>query len=290
MANALDTLKEYGWRRILFTILVLIPLIIYAGLVQGWRNQIFLLSSWIGGIGVLPPEFLEIAHRLHEVAFAVVFWPVLIGLLIQLRWPKRYLSGIYLALIGLAAILFAFAITNYWDPAMILVFLGIPTVLATLLHPAGRELIEVFSVDRVNRVLLVLTIIAAVPLLAFAANQIGLQTGAIEPAHDHAGAGHDEEVHEAHIEFGHFTIVVGLIFGVIGVGLLASLQPPGANIAAWLAGLMVTVYALAGLLAPEAASNPGLLWNLAALVWAAVFIGAAQLLEDDVSSASPLGS
>lgn len=290
MVGVLETLKGYGWRRILFTILVLIPLLIYAGLVQGWRNQIFLVSSWIGGVGVLPPEFLEIAHRLHEVAFAVVFWPILVGLLIQLRWPKRYLAGIYMALIGLAAILLAFAVTNYWDPVMILVFLGVPTVLATVLHPAGRELIGVFSSARINRVLLVLTVIAAVPLLAFSANQIGLQTGAIEPAHDHAGAGHDEEVHEAHIEFGHFTIVVGLLLGVIGLGLLASLQPPGATIAAWVAGLMVAVYAMAGLLAPEAASNPGLLWNLAAVVWAVVFVGSARVLEGDDSVATPIGS
>lgn len=289
MAGALDTLQEYGWRRILFTILTLVPLAIYAGLAQGWRNQIFLITSWFGISGPLPPEFLEIGHRLHEVAFAVVFWPVLVGLLIQLRWPKRYLAGIYMALIGLVGLLLAFAVTNYWDPVMILVFLGVPTVLATLAHPAGRELLGVFNSDRVHRVLLVLTIVAAVPLLAFSANQIGLQTGAIEPSHDHAGGGHDEEVHEAHIEFGHFTIVVGLIFGVIGLGLLASLQPPGGTIAAWVAGLMVAVYALAGLLAPEAASNPGLLWNLAAIVWAVVFIGAAQVFDAGDQVGSPLG-
>lgn len=280
MSSLQETLADWGWRRIGFTILVLIPLFVYAGLVQGWRNQLFLITSWLGGVGVMPPEFLEIGHRLHEVAFAVVFWPLLIGLLAQLRSPSRHVAGQLMALVTLVGLLLAFAVTNYWDPAMILVFLGVPTVLAALLHPAGRGLVSSFSVERINRATLVLVVVAAVPLLAFTATQVGLQTGAIGPAHDHAGGGHDEEVHEQHVEFGHFTIVVGLVLGVIGVGVLASLQQPGWWVAAWITGLMVVTYGLAGLGAPEAASNPGLLWNLAAIIWGAGFIAVAEYTQD----------
>lgn len=284
MADVVDRLQELGARRIVFSIAALVPLLLWAVLLQGWRHNVFLVSSWIGGVGALPPEFLEIGHRLHEFAFALVFWPLVIGLLVQFRSPRRHVAGMLMAIVSLVALLLAFAVTNYWDPAMILVFLGVPTVLATLLHPAGRDLLSGISVDRVNRVTLALLVIAAVPLVAFAATQVGLQTGAIEPAHDHAGGGHDHEVHEEHVEFGHFTIVVGLVLGILGVGLLATLQQPGWWLAAWVAGAMSVVYGLASVAAPEASSNPGLLWAVAMIVWGVVFVAAAELTQDAEAS------
>src|SRR5262245_52058743 len=42
---------------------------------------------------------------------------------------------------------------------------GVLTLLATLLHPTGRDLFRSLSVSRLNRVMLALFIIAAVPLL-----------------------------------------------------------------------------------------------------------------------------
>jgi hypothetical protein len=277
MADLRAQVAGYGTRRIGFTFLVLVALGMYFGLVQGWRNNVFIVSSWFGGVGALPPEFLEFKHRLHEFAFALVFWPFLFGLLAQFRSPKRHVSGMLTALLTFVGLLLAFALTNYWNPVIILAFLGVPTVLAALAHPAGRELLESVRIDRVNPVLLGLTLVAAVPLLAFAVNQIGLQTGAIEPAAAHATA-EAQEIHEQHLEFGHFTLSTACSFLVIGTGLLSSLQQPGWRLTAWVAGLMVLVYAISGLLAPEATSNFGFLWNLGAIAWGAVFIGAAQVI------------
>jgi hypothetical protein len=280
MAAVRSVLSEWGTRRIAFTLVALVPLVVWAVLLQGWRNQIFLVTSWFGSAGVLPPEFLEIGHRLHEVAFAMITWPLVVGLLAQFRSPKRHVTGMWLALLMTASLLIAFVVTNFWAPAMILVFIGVPTVIATLLHPAGRKLVSRVSLDRVNRVTLALVIVAAVPLLAFAATQVGLQTGAIAPAHDHAGGGHAEEVHQQHIEFGHFTFTAAVIFAIIGAGLLASLQLPGWWVAAWLAGAMSAVYGLASVAAPEAASNPGLLWSVAMILWGVAFVAAAESTQD----------
>lgn len=273
-------IAEFGWRRIVFTILVLVPLAVYVGLFQMWRNQALLITSWFGGIGLLPPIFHEPAHRLHEFAAAIMMWPLLVGLLAQFRSPTRHVAGMLMALISLAGVLLAIALTGGWEVVFILVFLGVPTLLATLFHPAGRELLTSLSVARLNKVMFVLVLVAAMPMMAFAANQVGLQTGAIEPAHDHAGEGHDHEVHEQHVEHHHFMFVTAFILTVIGVGLLTSLQPPGWRLSAWVTGLMVLVYAVAGLLVPESSSNFGLLWNLAAIVWAGGFIGAAKMTED----------
>jgi MFS family permease len=277
MAELRAKVSDYGKRRIGFTVLILVALGVYLGLVQGWRNNVFIVSSWFGGVGALPPEFLEIKHRLHEFAFAMVFWPFLFGLLAQFRSPKRHVNGMFMALLPFVGLLLAFALTNFWDPVMILAFLGVPTALAAIAHPAGRELLDSVRIDRVNPVLLGLTLVAAVPLLAFAVNQIGLQTGAIEPAAAHATA-EAQEIHDQHLEFGHFTLVTAFTFIVIGTGLLSSLRQPGWRLTAWVAGLMVIVYAIGGLLAPEASSNFGFLWNLGAIAWGAVFIGAAHVI------------
>lgn len=278
MVDVVDRVTDAGARRVAFTVLVLVPLVVWAVLLQGWRNQVFLVTSWFGAAVVLPPEFLEIGHRLHEVAFATITWPLLVGLLAQFRSPRRHETGMWLALLMVASLLLAFAVTDFWKPAMILVFLGVPTVLATLLHPAGRDLVSGVSLDRVNRVTLALLVIAAVPLVAFAATQVGLQTGAIEQAHDHAG-GHAEEVHEQHVEFGHFAFTAAMVFVIIGAGLLGTLQLSGWWTATWLAGAMAVVYGVASIGAPEAASNPGLLWSIALIVWGVGFVAAAELTQ-----------
>lgn len=280
MADLRSGVAGYSWRRIVFTVLVLLPLLLYFGLFGFWRNQALLVTSWFGGVGLLPPIFHHPAHRLHEFAAAIMFWPLVIGLLSQLRSPTRHVAGMLMALVSIVGVLLAIAATGGWDLVPIIAFLGVPTLLATLVHPSGRDLLRSFSLDQLNKVTLVLLVIAAVPLLAFTANQVGLQTGAIEPAHDHAGAGHDEEVHAQHVEHHHFMFVVAFVLAVLGTALLASFQLPGWWLSAWVAGLMVVVYAIGGLGVPEAASNPGLLWNLAAIGWAVVFVGAAEYTQD----------
>jgi hypothetical protein len=69
--------------------------------------------------------------------------------------------------------------------------------------------------------MLALVIVAAVPLLAFAATSIGLQ----------------RTVGDDHAAMGHYGYMAAFSFTVIGVGLLASLRPVGWWLAAWVAGL-----------------------------------------------------
>lgn len=276
MTDRGSRLAGLGWRRIAFTILVLVPLVLYVGLFQFWRNQLLLVTSWFGGFGLLEPVFYEEAHRLHEFAVQLAFWPVLVGLLAQLRSPERHLTGMWAALLGIAAFAVAMVVSTFTAPLPIVAFLGVPTLLAALAHPAGRGLVTSFGLDGVDRVLLALVVVAAVPLLAFAGHQVALQSGATQLADAHEGATHDEEVHEAHMEFGHFMFVTAFVLVVLVTGLLSSLGGPGWWLGAWVVGAMVAGFALAGLLAPEAASNPGPAWNLAAVGWAVAFVGAAE--------------
>lgn len=282
MADIRATLTEYGKRRIAFTIVVLAVLAFF--LIQTWKAHVFLIAGWFeNGLGLYPTELgqdlLHVGHRLHEVALSLMAWPLLFGLVAQFRSPTRHVTGMLMAVFFFVAGLTAIALTGFWRLVIIVAVLGVPTLIAAVLHPAGRDLIASIDIDRVNRVLLALVVVAAVPLLAYAATQVGLQTGAIEPAsHDHAGGEH-EKIHEQHVEGGHFTRMVWFTFVLIGTGLLASFRQPGWWLGAWVVGLMAIIFGLSGVLAPEAASNPGLVWNLAAIAWGLAVIGAAEVTQ-----------
>jgi hypothetical protein len=112
--------------------------------------------------------------------------------------------------------------------------------------------------------MLVLVVIAAVPLLAFAATNIGLQRTVTD---DHAG-------------MGHYGFMAAFGFAVIGVGLLASLRPDGWRPTAWMAGLLPALLGLASAMYPDASSSLGLIWAFAAIAWGAVFIATAELTKD----------
>lgn len=289
MTDLRSGVAGYSWRRILSMLFALVPLVLWIALFQLWRNQLLLVTSWFGGFGLLEPIFYELPHRLHEFAAGLGWWPIIAGLVAHLYAPQRWPAAIMVALWGILAILIAIGLTGSFALLPIIAFVGVPILLATLLHPGGLDLLDELTDGRPNRLLLGLVVVAAIPLLAFAAHQVGLQTGAIEPAHAHAAGGHDAEVHQQHVKFHHFMFVTQWVVGVVGLGLLASLEPSGWRLAAWLAGAMVAVFALAGLLAPAAASNPGLLWNLGALAWAVVFIGAAEM-ERGLADSTAYGS
>lgn len=286
MSDLRSTLASASKRRIAFTFVVLAVLALF--LAESWQQQAFLIAGWFeNGLGLLQTNeghhLLHIGHRLHNLTLALLMWPFLFGMAAQLRSPTGHVTGMLMALSVWVVGLIAIALTGVWRISIIVAILGVPTVIATLLHPSGRELLTSIDGSRVNRVLLVMGIVAAVPLLAYGATQTGLQTGAIEPAgHEHVGGEH-AEIHEEHVGGGHYLRMVWFAFVMIATGLLASLRQSGWWLGAWVVGLMASVFGVSGLLAPSAASNPGTLWNLSAVVWGVVFIGLAEMTQDTKS-------
>lgn len=121
--------------------------------------------------------------------------------------------------------------------------------------------------------MLALVVIAAVPLLAFAAEKIGFQ----------------RTIADDHAAMGHYGYMATFSFTVIGVGLLASLRPDGWRLTAWVAGLLPALLGLASLVFPDAGSSLSLVWALAAIAWGVVFVAAAELTQA-AESPSLLGS
>jgi hypothetical protein len=235
--------------------------------------MVFLMQLRAGFLGMA--HFTEPSHRIHDLTYGFLFTTAVVGLLAQLRRPTENVAGMLMALIPWVGLLLAAVLST--DPGVIRsaerILVAAGTVAAALLHPARRDFFRSFRVSRVNWVMLALVVIAAVPLLAFASTNLGLQRAV---ADDHAA-------------MGHYGFMAAFGFTVIGVGLLASLRPDGWRLAAWMAGILPALLGLASVVYPEVSSSLGLAWAPAALAWGVVFVVAAELTKP-AESPKPLGS
>jgi hypothetical protein len=258
-------MSELGWRRTAFSLVLLVTL----GLV-GFIGVVLFQPDLISGLlghntaGHISRHFRDPQHRVHDLTFSFLFGTAVVGMLTQLRSPSQNVAGQLMALIPWVALGLAFARAPHWIPFAPAPILAALTLLAIMLHPTGRSFFRSFSVSRVNRVMLALVIIAAVPLLAFASTNIGLQRTV---ANDHAA-------------LGHYGFMAAFSFTVIGVGLLASLRPDGWRLTAWVAGFLPAFLGLASVVFPDVDSSLGLVWALAAIAWGVGFVAAAERTRD----------
>jgi hypothetical protein len=252
-----------------FSVVVLVTLALV-----GFISVVLLKPDLISGVlghdtaGHISEHFRQPHHRVHDLTFSFLFGTSVVGMLAQLRRPSQNVAGQLMALIPWVALGLAFAPTKHWVPFAPAPVFGALTLLATILHPTGRDFFRSFSVSRVNRVMLALVIIAAVPLVAFASTNIGLQ----------------RTVTNDHAALGHYGFMAAFSFTVIGVGILASLRPDGWRLTAWVACSLLAVFGLASLVYPDVDSSLGLVWALAAIAWGVAFVAAAKLTQDTESS------
>ncbi|MPZ24278.1 MAG: hypothetical protein GEU28_12225 [Dehalococcoidia bacterium] len=231
----------------------------------------------------LPGQFGQMAHgtvgshRVHDVTFGLLVTTDIVGLLAQLQRPSKNVAGMLMALIPFTGLLLAAVLVDAGviiarldqDAGILrrspLYLIAAVTLVAALLHPAGRDFFRSFRVSRVNWVMLVLVGIAAVPLLSYASTNIRLQQG---------------NAFDEHGVLGHYAFVAALSFTVIGVGLLASLRPDGWRLTAWVTGLLPALLGLTSVIYPDVSSSLDLVWALAAIAWGIAFIAVAELTRD----------
>ena len=213
-----------------------------------------------GGLLGLEPiaamgHFGSLDHRVDDLTYSFLFGVAAVGMLAQVRAPSKNVAGQLMALIPWLSFVLTFALGNIllilFRPPFVPIF-AILALLAIAFHPTGRNLFSSFSISRVSLAMLILVFIAAVPLLAFASTNIGLQRTA---ADDHAA-------------MDHYGYMAAFSFTVIGVGTLASLRPDGWRLAAWVAGLLPALLGLASVVYPGN-SSLDVVWALAAVAWGA---------------------
>jgi hypothetical protein len=255
-----------------FSLVVLVTLALF-----GFVGVVLLQPDLIVGLlgremaGHISRHFRDPHHRVHDLTFSFLVGTAVVGMLAQLRRPSKNVAGQLMALIPWVGLVLASVLSNTpprFAPAPIL---GALMLIATILHPTGRDLFRSFSVSRVNRVMLALVIIAAVPLLAFASSNIALQ----------------RTITNDHAALGHYAFMAAFSFTVIGVSFLASLRPDGWWLPAWVAGLLSALLGLASVVFPDVEPGLGLVWTLAAIAWGVVFVAAAQLTQTHMADQPP---
>ena len=207
-------------------------------------------------------HFGEPSHRTHDVAYGALFTTLVLGVVVQLRRPEDNVAGMVMALVPGAALMLAALLAHQVDRVFEFNPLRYAAALAAvtaLLHPSGRGFFRSFRLTEVSGPMLALTAVAAVPLLALASTNIGLQRGVID----------------GHVFMGHYGLMAALAFTIVGVAILASLGPVGARLTAWVAALLAAVLGVTSVLSPDAASSLDTGWAVAAIVWAVAFSSAA---------------
>ena len=256
-------ISEVRSQRLLFTIVVLVSLGLFGVL------GVVVISGLLGlnAVAQAMGHFSSLSHRIHDFAFAFLLGTAAIGMLAQLRTPSKNVAGQLMALIPWVGLMLVIPLTNYWvapGAGFVIVataLFGALTLNAMIFHPTGRGLFRSFSLSRMNRVMLALAIIAAVPLLVFASTNIRLQRTA---TNDHFSAGH-------------YGFMAAFSFTVIGVSYLASLRPDGWRLTAWVAGLLPALLGVTSLVYPGVDSSLRTVWALAAIAWGVVFVAVAEL-------------
>lgn len=257
-----------GWQRLVFSTAVLFTFALVA-----LNGLLLVRSEWFSGIlnqsvvASAAAHFKALDHRVHDVTFGLLYGTGVVGLLTQLRSPKTNVAGLLTALVPWAALGLIFPLTNYWTPfgtdfqLYATAVYGGFTLSAVLLHPSGRDLLRSFERLQADRTMLALVGVAAVPLLAFTAVNIGNQR--------EIASG------DIHWQLGHYGFMAALGLTILAVALVASLRPVGWQVSAWVAGLLPAVLGLLSLVYREQASSLAPAWALAAIVWGAAFIAVA---------------
>ena len=226
----------------------------------------------IGGLagdpsgGHIGQHFREPHHRIHDLAFGLLLGTTGVGMVFQLRSPARNVAAQLMAAVPILALVLATLATDRRVLSIPWVAVGAPTIVATLLHPGLFR----SGGARLSRPMIALVAVAAVPLLALALSNIGLQRSA--PG-DHAA-------------LGHYGYLAAFALAILGVGLVSSLRLAGWWLTAWVAGLLGVALGVASLGFPDVEGALGTVWAVAAMAWGAGFIAVAESVRREDRGAS----
>ena len=196
-------------------------------------------------------------HRLHAMGIAGVVAVILLGVFAQAYRPTARVAAMWGALVTMTvatAGTLAYGVGRPEEVVPFFVVIG----LMTLLHPAGRNVLERGA--SYSPALLALVAVAAVPLLAFVVDQFALTPNASDP----------------HAIDGHYVMMAALAVAPLAYGVFAALGFTGWRLAAWLAALSPLYHGLMSVAFPAQASSVGTMWGAAAIAWAVAFVLVAE--------------
>jgi hypothetical protein len=200
-----------------------------------------------------------VAGPVTEVGYGALVGIILtVGVASQLRAPERRIAGMQQAALAIPALLIgsALALDAQNVEAAAIVFIGVGILL--VLHPARAELLRRGAA--LSRPLFAITVIGAVPFVAYAV-EMGAQ------AQDLVGPPH-------HVQ--RLSDMAAMAIAIVLTGLLASLRTRGWRIPAWSAGIAAIAFGLVSAVYPDHPAAVGVGWGVAVLAGGVLFIGTAE--------------
>lgn len=213
----------------------------------------FTVSAWMAG-------YEAPTHRVHHIMIGGLLGLLVIGVASQLYQPGKRVGGYILAalviVVTMAMSLIGGGIIAVQE---LLVFL-IPLIIVGALHPTLRSVR--FDRESVDRRMLGLAVIAAVPMIAFAALQMNLHL----------------TLTDDHVAFEHYIMMAsGAV--VIGLGaLIASFRPAGWRILAYGVVALAALIGIASIAFPDAVqgTNFGIIGGTLVVLWAVSYLAVAE--------------
>jgi hypothetical protein len=205
--------------------------------------------------GIVSPE--QEVHAFHNAVVAALLLVLSAPPAVAVaRSPERSMRPLLvlaaLAIAGLATMILSFTLDPFTMPFVVLI--GV----LWILRPSREPLL---AAGRPSRVLLVLVLLSAGPLVAYALNQAEFQRIDSVSSHD---------------AFFHWVETSFYALAVIMLGLLAALRPAAHRLAAWCGGMALGVLGAASLGLGSYASALDTTWAVAALAGSVAFVVLAE--------------
>ena len=208
------------------------------------------ITGWVADLGI---------HQVHDMTIFGLLWLALVvPVALLLYRPVTRVNTVLAPVLFLVPVAVFAALAGSPILMLPLVF-GTLGLVALVLHPAGRDLLRFDRVEDPSRLLGGLLVVAVVPLLVYAGDQVIRQ---LTLANDH-------------VLFVHYAGMAVASGYVVVMGALAILRERDWRFAAWSAGLVALLVGATSILYTTE-SSAGLLWGSAAIVWAVVFVGAVE--------------
>ena len=257
-----------GWK-IAFYIpiaLFIIAAIMFLAVLPPFPLLFYLFIGWTN-----PMESMGMQHHhFHEFIFSTFMLTVSAGCIAQFFRAKSKAAPMLQAAVALTLMILVAIVSGSFD--VFFLFFLVPVLAATALHPLGiRNLFK--TTGNLDLRLLGLIAAAAVPLVLYAVEHVGLQSNAV--------AGDD------HAEFMHWGFMAASALSIIAFGLLAAFRLSGWRITAWSAAAIAFIFGLTSVLFPAQTSAVGPVWGSIAIIWSAVFGLTAQFGDRIGSAAVP---
>lgn len=206
------------------------------------------------------PGYEVFGHRVHHILIGSILTLLVVSVAVQLYRPAERVGAYLFGALAVATLLVVNLVAEGVGALAELGIFVVPMVIIGLLHPGLRSFRP--SRETLDARLLALGVVAAIPLIVFAAMQVNLHL----------------TVMNEHVVFGHYLMMAGGAL-TIGLGaLVASFRPAGWRGLAYGVAMLAAIVGIASaaFADPIQGVNFGVVGGALAVLWAVCFVAVAE--------------